>query len=82
MHILIHDKIKNFTKFSNPITSLIINFVYLILIIPSFIFLEDNNFCFYYFNFLFIFYLITYFFIRKKLDNANCNIEWRQRYKS
>ncbi len=66
MHMLIHDKIKNFTKFSNPITSLIINFVYLILIIPSFIFLEDNNFCFYYFNFLFIFYLITYFFIRKK----------------
>ena len=67
MHMLVHDKIKNFTKFSNPITSLTINFVYFILIIPSFIFLEDSNFCFYYFIFLLIFYLITYFFMRKKI---------------
>ena len=66
MHMLVHDKIKNFTKSSNPITSLIINFVYLMLIIPSFIFLEDSTYCFYYFIFLFIFYLTTYFLIRKK----------------
>jgi UDP-N-acetylmuramyl pentapeptide phosphotransferase/UDP-N-acetylglucosamine-1-phosphate transferase len=65
LHMLIHDKIKNFTDFSNPITSLIINLFYLILIIPSFLFFDNSNYCFYYFIFLLSIYLITYINLRR-----------------
>lgn len=67
LHMLIHDKIKCFTKFSNPTTSLVINLVYLILIAPSLLFFDNNAYCFYYFVLLFLVYLIIYIYLRKTI---------------
>ena len=65
LHMLVHDKIKNYKKFSNPLTSLIINLFYLLLIIPSFSFFDNSTYCFYYFIFLFLIYLVIYMYLRK-----------------
>jgi UDP-N-acetylmuramyl pentapeptide phosphotransferase/UDP-N-acetylglucosamine-1-phosphate transferase len=67
LHMLIHDKIKSFTKFSNPTTSLVINLVYLILIAPSLLFFDNNAYCFYYFVLLFSIYLTIYIYLRKTI---------------
>ena len=66
LHMLIYKTFylkKN--KNANPKTSIIINFFYLILIIPAFILKEDAIFSRYYFFLLIIIYLSSYLFIKK-----------------
>ena len=67
LHMLIHDKINGYTKFSNPTTSVAINLIYLILIAPSLLFFDNNVYCFYYFILLFLIYLIIYIYLRKTI---------------
>lgn len=66
LHMLIY---KNFylkkNKYANPITSIVINFFYFILIVPAFIFRENAIFSRYWFFMLLITYLISYLFIKK-----------------
>ncbi len=69
LHMLLHyfflsqnkEKIK-----SNYLVSIYINFIYLILIIPSFFFKDDGLLCKYYFLFLIVLYFFIYFFLQKK----------------
>ena len=65
-------KIKNPGKDNNYINSLLINFVYLILIIPAFIMKTNVLFCTLWFFALIIIYMSIYFllysFIKKKID--------------
>ncbi len=67
LHMLLYQFLKK-KKFKNPnnLNGLLINFIYLILIFPSFLFLNNNFILFFYFIFLHFVYLITYRFIREK----------------
>lgn len=53
-------------KSSNPITSVVINLFYFILIIPAFLFKENALFSRYWFFLLLFVYLISYFLMKKK----------------
>jgi len=52
---------------SNYLVSVYINFAYLLLILPGFVFIESNIFCRNYFIFLMIFYILVYYFFNKKI---------------
>ena len=69
LHMLIFKilkkKMKNSEK-ANFSTSLLINFIYFIFIIPNLFFYKDEYFCKTYFFFLIIFYLFFYFFLEKR----------------
>ena len=70
LHMLIfkflNKGIKNNLK-ANFLTSLVINTTYSIIILPTLFFYKQENFCKTYFSFLIIFYLLTYFFLEKKV---------------
>jgi UDP-N-acetylmuramyl pentapeptide phosphotransferase/UDP-N-acetylglucosamine-1-phosphate transferase len=71
LHMLIFQFIKKKNTSSklnsNFYTSVVINLVYLILILPSLFYYNDYFFCKTYFFILIIIYLFTYFYIEKKL---------------
>jgi UDP-N-acetylmuramyl pentapeptide phosphotransferase/UDP-N-acetylglucosamine-1-phosphate transferase len=63
----INEKIKNKNK-SNYLTSLIINGLFLLLIIPLMFLLNNSFFCKLYFAILIIFYLLFYLMLKKKYN--------------
>ena len=65
LHMLIYRFLKNSKKISNAnyATSFLINFFYLILIIPLIHFQENGIFCRYYFFFLVFTYTVTYYYL-------------------
>ena len=65
LHMLIYKFLKNSKKISNAnyATSFLINFFYLILIIPLIHFQENGIFCRYYFFFLVFTYTATYYYL-------------------
>ena len=71
LHMLLYNLIKK--KFglakSNYLTSLIINFLYLILLIPAFYLKNDWLFCKMWFLFLIVIYSAFYFYLYKKNEN-------------
>ena len=72
MHMLLYGFLKNIKKIkdSNFITSLVINFIYSLLIIPVIFFQENGLILKYYFFLLLIFYSLIYS-ILKKTKNEN-----------
>ena len=78
LHMLLYNylvvKIK--TKDCNFLTSLIINCVYFLIIIPSFFFMESNFYC----QIYFILCIITYTIIYIRLKNIKKKINENQRY--
>ena len=62
LHMLLYKYLNNFKKIenANPKTSLIINFIFIILIIPPTILNSNSTFCVYWFIFQIIFYVIIY----------------------
>ena len=70
LHMLVYRLLKfSNTKFKNHnfVTSLIINFFYCVLIIPSFFFYQNDFFCKIYFTILILFYLMIYYFLNNKI---------------
>jgi len=67
LHMLLYKRLKK-KKFKNPnsLNGVLINFIYLILILPSFLFINNNFILFFYFIFLHIVYLSTYRYVREK----------------
>ena len=59
-------KSKKIPEKANYLVSIYINSVYLFMIAPGFIFIENNFFCKYYFIFLTIFYVFVYNFLNRK----------------
>ena len=69
LHMLIFNFLKirvNDSLKANFLTSLIINIIYFIAIIPSLFYYNDTFFCKTYFFFLILFYYFSYFYIEKK----------------
>ena len=69
LHMLIFNFLKirvNDSLKANFLTSLIINFIYIITIIPSLLYYSDEFFCKTYFFFLILFYSFSYFYLEKK----------------
>ncbi len=69
LHMMLF-RVLNFKIFKNKLkanymTSLILNFSYLVIILPSLIFIDDNFFCKIYFFFCLIIYLISYLILTK-----------------
>jgi UDP-N-acetylmuramyl pentapeptide phosphotransferase/UDP-N-acetylglucosamine-1-phosphate transferase len=62
----INQKISNINK-SNYLTSLVVNFLYFLVISPAILFYDNGAFCKFYFIVLIFFYLITYFILRRKI---------------
>ena len=69
LHMLIFKFLKKKVKFplkANFLTSLIINIIYFIAIIPSLFYYDDEFFCKTYFFLLIFFYSFSYFYLEKK----------------
>ena len=62
----INQKISNINK-SNYLTSLVVNFLYFLVISPAILFYDNGAFCKFYFIVLIFFYLIAYFILRRKI---------------
>jgi UDP-N-acetylmuramyl pentapeptide phosphotransferase/UDP-N-acetylglucosamine-1-phosphate transferase len=67
MHMLLYKYIVSFqiSKDSNYLTSIMLNCVYLIFILPIILLKQNTIFCRYYFFFLIIIYVISYFKLKK-----------------
>ena len=67
LHMLLYKFLKNIKKFkdSNFMTSLIINFIYLLLIMPTIYFQKNGLILKYYFFLLILFYMYVYYMLKK-----------------
>jgi len=68
LHMLLFKFIKYKTKFSNPITSTIINLAFTLFLIPSYIFFDNDLVCKIIFVIQILFYTSFYLFLIKKLN--------------
>lgn len=71
LHMLLFEFIKRKTKFSNPITSIIINLVFTLSIIPSFINFDNDLVCKIIFVIQIFVYISSYLFLIKSKTNAD-----------
>ncbi len=71
MHMLLFNVLRKNTKFANPVTSVIINFIFFITIVPSYIYFDDNFICKWIFIMQIIIYMTLYIFLIKKNKDAN-----------
>ena len=68
LHMLVYELIKRKTEFGNPVTSIVINFIFLFTIIPACIYFYDDFVCrVIFFIQIFIYVVIYKFFNRKKI---------------
>ncbi len=75
LHMLLFKSInQKFSRYSNPITSIIINFLFLVLILPLIFYKSDGFICKIIFLFMIILYLCCYnFLLRKQTFSTNEN---------
>ena len=67
LHMLIYEFVKTKTKSANPITSVIINLIFLMTIVPSCVYFYDDFLCKIIFFIQIILYIITYTILAKKI---------------
>jgi len=71
LHMLLFKFIKNKTKFSNPLTSIIINLVFILSLIPSYVYFNNDLVCKIIFVIQIFVYISSYLFLIKSKTNAN-----------
>jgi len=71
LHMLLFNMLKKNTKFANPITSVIINFIFFLTIVPSYFYFSNDFACKIIFFIQIITYVIFYIFLIKNKSNAD-----------
>ena len=71
LHMLLFKLFKKKTKFANPITSAVINFIFCLTIIPSYIYFDNDYVCKIIFFLQIITYISFYLFLIKSNSHAN-----------
>ena len=66
MHMIVYKQIKKKINLSNPATSICLNLIYIILILPSLFYYDKNFYCMIHFLIMIIVYMLFYFYLRNK----------------
>ena len=66
MHMIVYRHIKKKINLSNPATSICLNLIYIILILPSLFYYDKDFYCMIHFLIMIIVYMTFYFYLRNK----------------